>query len=320
LLSLAVRQALAEAGDGDREERMIALVGTGLRELRSAELWHAERAELRPEQLHFGGALREALGFDGLTVTLSNACAASSFALGLAMDLLALGEAERVMVAGCDTLTESMFGLLDRVSPGEIPALRPFGAPPKGVLMGDGAAAVVVEPLEAARARGRRPLGLVRTVSLNCDAYNATAPRQDGIAEAMREAHRRAGVTPEEVDLLVAHATGTEQNDRTEALAILEVFGQRAQALPITGLKSMIGHTSGASGLVGVVAALEAMRRSLIPPTAHVTTLVEEARGLDLVRERARPAEVRVAQVNAFGFGGVNAVVMLERPEVRADA
>ncbi|PYQ24168.1 MAG: 3-oxoacyl-ACP synthase [Acidobacteria bacterium] len=314
LLGRAVRQALQDAGVEAGAEGMVVVVGTGLRELRSVELWHAGGAALRPERLHFADAMREDLGFAGLTLTLSNACAASSFALGVAEDLLELGEAERVLVAGCDTLTESMFGMLDRVNPVGLSALRPFGAAPKGVLMGDGAAAVVLERRDAARARGRSPLGVVKGVGMNCDAYNATAPRQDGIEASMREAQRRARIAPPDVDLLVAHGTGTEQNDRTEALAIREVFGRRRVPVPVTGLKSMVGHTSGASGLVGVVAALEAMRRSLIPATAYVSALIDEARDLDLVTGEARAAEVRVAQVNAFGFGGLNAVVILERP------
>ena len=320
LLCVAARQALEDAGVEADERGMVVVVGTGLRELRSVELWHAGGEDLRPERLHFADAMHEDLGFEGLTLTLSNACAASSFALGVAEDLLELGEAERVLVAGCDTLTESMFGLLDRVNAVELPALRPFGAPPKGVLMGDGAAAVLLERRDAARARGRSPLGVVKGVGMNCDAYNATAPRQDGIVAAMREAQRRARIAPADVDLLVAHGTGTEQNDRTEALAIGEVFGGRTVPVPITGLKSMVGHTSGASGLVGVVAALEAMRRSLIPPTAYVSALIDEARDLDLVAGGARVAEARIAQVNAFGFGGLNAVVILERPEVGAGA
>jgi 3-oxoacyl-[acyl-carrier-protein] synthase II len=299
---------------------MVALVGTGLRELRTIELWHADGAELAPERLHFAAALREALGFEGLTFTLSNACSASSFALGVAADLLSLGDAEQALVAGCDTLTETMFGLLDRVNPVELPSLRPFGAAPKGVLMGDGAAAVVLEPRAAARARGCRPLAVMKAVGMSCDAYNLTAPRQDGIVDAMREAQRAAGISPAEVDVLFAHGTGTDQNDRTEARAIAEVFGERATSVPINGLKASIGHTSGASGLVAVVAAIEAMQRSLIPPTAAVSTLMDEARALDIVLGNARPADVRVAQVNAFGFGGVNAVVILQRAEDRGDA
>jgi 3-oxoacyl-[acyl-carrier-protein] synthase II len=132
---------------------------------------------------------------------------------------------------------------------------------------------------------------------------------------AMREAHRRDGTTPEEVDLVFPHGTGTAMNDATEALALADLFGDRAMRVPMTGLKSLIGHTSGASGLIAAVTVVECVRRGRIPPTLHFRDPIPEAAGFTVVTT-AVDASPRLAQVNAFGFGGVNAVALVEGREV----
>jgi len=309
-----VNQAIKEAGlEQCREQRLTALIGTGLRELRSLELWWADGQPLAVNELHFGGALVRSANITGPVITLSNACAASSFALGLADDLLILGEAEAVIVAGCDSITESMFGSGDRASMLRPERVQPFDRDRRGALLGEGAAAVVLESERSASARGVAPLASLRGVGMSCDAFHETAPDQAGMARAMTDAHLRASVIPDEIDLLLAHGTGTALNDKVEALAIKEVFGRRAESVPITALKSLIGHTSGASGLVGVATALECLNQGRIPPTAGFNAPMEEAIGLDIVAGEARAVPVQIVQVNAFGFGGVNAVVILER-------
>ena len=309
-----VSQAIKEAGIVQGQGlRLSALIGTGLRELRSLELWWAAGQSLAVNELHFGSALQENGNVTGPVITLANACAASSFALGLAEDLLMLGEADAVIVAGCDSITESMFGLGDRASMLRPEQVQPFDRERRGALLGEGAAAVVLESEQSAASRGVAPLALLRGVGMSCDAFHETAPDQAGMVRAMADAHVRAGVTPAEIDLLLVHGTGTELNDKVEALAIKEVFGSQVESVPITALKSLIGHTSGASGLVAAITALECLREGCIPPTAGFNAPMEEATGLDIVVGEARAAPMQVAQVNAFGFGGVNAVVVLER-------
>jgi 3-oxoacyl-[acyl-carrier-protein] synthase II len=129
----------------------------------------------------------------------------------------------------------------------------------------------------------------------------------------MRDAHSRAQISPVDVDLLMAHGTGTVLNDLTEAQAILEVFGDFAGQVPVCGLKSLIGHTSGASGLIGVVTAIECLHYGRIPPTAGFETPMDEAKRLRIVYGTAKEAVLNVAQINAFGFGGVNAVAIIEK-------
>ncbi len=131
----------------------------------------------------------------------------------------------------------------------------------------------------------------------------------------MVDAHRRAHVAPAEIDLLMAHGTGTALSDPVEATVIKDVFGDAARRVLITALKSMLGHTSGASGLMSVIVAIEAMRRGMVPPTLGLTDFIDEAADLDIVTGEARRAELRLAQINAFGFGGVNAVAVIQRAE-----
>lgn len=312
-LRQTIEAAMRESRLGLDGARVALFVGTGLRELRSLELWQVEGAPFHAEQLHFGAAVQAATGAGAPVFTLSNACAASSFALGLAADLIALDEADVAIVAGSDSIAESMFGTLDRVTLDALEEVRPFDRNHKGVLMGEGAAAVVVEPVERAAARGACPLALLRSVGVSCDAHHETAPKLEGVVAAMSDAHRRANTTIEDVDLVVAHGTGTDLNDATEASAIRRFFEPALDRVPVTGLKGKTGHTSGASGLMGVIAAIEAMRQGCIPPLANSLDAMPEAEGIRFVVGAPRAAQIDIAQVNAFGFGGVNAVVILER-------
>ena len=313
-LCAAIAEAVASAGlSPDAARPLPILVGTGLRELRSLELWWSG-APLELHELHFGGALHEAQGARGPVITVCNACAASSFALGLAEDMLALGQADAVIVAGCDSITESMFGLADRANPGGRPErLQPFDRDRRGVVLGEGAAAVVLERPDRAASRGAPPLAWLRGVGMSCDAYHETAPSLDGVQRAMRDAHRRSGVSAGEIDLLMAHGTGTSLNDENEIQALRGVFGARAPSVMISGIKSMTGHTSGGSGLVGVITAIQSMIHGRVPPTVGLSRPLDAGEGLDFVTGAAREAAIRVAQVDAFGFGGVNAVAILER-------
>jgi 3-oxoacyl-(acyl-carrier-protein) synthase len=227
---------------------------------------------------------------------------------------------DAVVVAGTDTITESMFGLLDRVTMDAPTELRPFDDDRRGVILGEGAAAVVLEPAERARARGARPLAVLRGVGTSCDASHLTAPLLDGIGRAMRDAHRRAGVAPDDIDLVLAHGTGTLLNDETEAQALREVFAGGSRRPLVTALKSLTGHTSGASGLMSLVTAVESMASGRVTPTRHHASPISAISDFAVVTEPLEGADLHLAQVDAFGFGGVNAVAVLERPDGPAPA
>ena len=308
LLVDAIGQAVHDAGlDGDLTGIPV-LVGTGLRELRSVELRHRDGAAFPAEELHFGTALRRAFGADD-THTISNACSASLYALAMGADLLELGTADTVVVAGVDVLTESMYGLLERVQPVPPERVRPFDRNRAGALMGEGAAAVV---LSRDALPARRVHGLVRGVSVNCDAYHVTAPDPAGIAEAIRDAHERVGVKPKDIDLVMVHGTGTLLNDEAEATALTEVFGAEVGRPLMTAVKSMTGHTSGASGLLNLVIALRCLAEGRTPPTPGLDDPVEEAAAFRFVVGEESRQPVSVAQLDAFGFGGINAVAIVE--------
>jgi 3-oxoacyl-[acyl-carrier-protein] synthase II len=306
----AVEEAAHDAGLGSDLGEVPVLVGTGLRELRSAELGWRDGAPFDVADLHFGPALKERFGAVR-TYTVSNACSASLYALAMGCDLLAAGEAEHVVVAGVDTLTESMYGLLDRVHMEPPDRVRPFDQDRRGVLMGDGAAAVVLRRADGGR--GAKVHGLVRSVHVNCDAFHVTAPDPGGVAEAVRGAHRQAGVGPEDIDLVLLHGTGTLLNDEAEAAAIAEVFGPHTGGPLMTAVKSMTGHTSGGSGLLGLIVALRSLASGRVPPTVGLEKPIGEAGDFRFAQGDEVRAGMTLAQVNAFGFGGVNAVAVVER-------
>lgn len=304
-LGEAISQALKHAGLSEDLSDVPVFVGSGLRELRSAELRLTHHAPFDAARLHFGPALREQFGAAS-TFTITNACSASLHTLGIAADLLSSGTEDTVVVAGSDSITASMFGLIDRVQAPPVAQVQPFDRHRRGVLMGEGAAAVVLRRGDAGPTR-------LRAVAMNCDAYNETAPDLDGISAAIKEAHARAGVVPGEIDLVIAHATGTLLNDEVEATALAQAFAGPWPGPLVTGIKSQTGHTSGASGLMSVVVAVESLRTGRVPAIAGLTEPVPEAAPLRLVTEPIQGHELRLVQVDAFGFGGVNAVAILEK-------
>ncbi|HEY7177100.1 MAG TPA: beta-ketoacyl synthase N-terminal-like domain-containing protein [Micromonosporaceae bacterium] len=308
-LTVCVRQAVERCGLDLTRRRVAAIVGTGLRELRAVELDGAPSDPLEAARLHFGAAVRRALPQLAEVITISNACSASGHALAVAQDLLALDEFDVVIAAGADAMTASMLAMIGRFAEAPTSAIRPFDRSRTGALLGDGAAAVVVvrdtEPVVA--------LARVLSTGLSCDAAHETVPSREGILRAMRDAFERARRRPENVDLVVAHGTGTLLNDPTESAALAEMFGAVATPPLVTGLKGAIGHTSGSAALMSVDVAVRCMTSGTIPPVVGLREPLDEGRTLRLVTTQAASAPVRLAQVNAFGFGGVNAVTLLER-------
>ncbi|GGT14258.1 beta-ketoacyl synthase N-terminal-like domain-containing protein [Streptomyces purpureus] len=307
-LATAVRQALADAGLDEDLSEIPVLVGTTMREQRSSELWWRDGAQVGLADLHFGTHLKNTFG-PSASYTFANACSATLYALGMATDMIELGVADTVVVAGTDSATESAFGTLDRVQNDTPDALRPFDTSHKGMLMGEGAVAVVVQRAGT----GRGPVhARIRGVAMNCDAHHATAPDPDGITLAVRDAHRRAGVRPEDIDLVMLHGSGTPRNDATESGVLGAVFADSGPGPLMTAIKSMTGHTLGGSGLLSLVMATLAMRQGVVPPVLGLTDPIPQAAGLRLVQGRPAAAELNIAQIDAFGFGGINAVAIVE--------
>lgn len=307
-LTTVVREAVADAGLGEDLSQVPVLVGTTMREQRSLELWWRDNAEVSLDDLHFGTALKEAFGAS-TTYTFANACSATLYALGMATDMIELGMADTVVVAGTDAATESGFGTLDRVQ-NDIPdALRPFDTTHKGMLMGEGAAAVVVQRTDAGNGSVH---ARVRGVSMNGDAHHATAPDPDGITRAVRDAHSRAGVRARDIDLVMLHGSGTPRNDATESNVLRHIFQDAGSGPRMTAIKAMTGHTLGGSGLLSLVMAVLAMKNGAAPPVLGLTDPIPEAAGLGLVQGSPVSGDLVIAQIDAFGFGGINSVAIVE--------
>lgn len=254
-----------------------------------------------------------------------SACAAGTDALGEAFRRVRAGRATWALAGGTDSMINPLgvagFCALNATSvrnekPGA--ASRPFDRSRDGFVMGEGAAVLVLEPFDAARARGQSVLGEVLGYGNSFDAGKISDPHPEGrgAALAMARALSDAEITPAEVDAINAHGTGTPKNDVAETRAIKAVLGARAKQVPISATKSMIGHLISASGAVEAVAALECMRRGRVHPTINLSDPDPEC-DLDYVAEGARQHVQRIVLSSSFGFGGQNACLVLSRgPDV----
>ena len=259
-------------------------------------------------------------GLRGPSYSVSTACASGAHALGSGLRMLQTGEADAVIAGGSEAglapLARAAFVALDALSSSGIS--RPFDARRDGFVMGEGAAVLVLERRGPAEERGARVLGTIRGYGSTSDAYHVTAPREDGQgqADAMTAALSDAGLAADDVDYVNAHGTATPLNDRAETQAIKLALGERAHQIPVSSLKSAIGHLLGAAGAVEAVATLLALRDRIAPPTLGFSER-EEDLDLDYVGGGARPLQVAegrkaLALSNSFGFGGHNAVLCLE--------
>jgi 3-oxoacyl-[acyl-carrier-protein] synthase II len=262
------------------------------------------------------------LGLHGPVSASALACASGNAAVLEARRLILGGEADVVIAGGTDAgISPVMFAGLSNMGPLSVRnddpagASRPFDANRDGFVFGEGAVVVVVESAAFAAARGARVYGTVASGALTADAFHISHPQPSGAdaARAITQALSRAGVAAAEVDLVVAHGTGTKINDAVETKAIHTAFGAAAGALAVTSPKSMTGHMIGAAGAVSVLVALLAMRDGVICPTINLETPDPDC-DLDYVPLTARQTPVRTATVNAFGFGGQNCVLVLQAP------
>ncbi|MGH9395244.1 MAG: beta-ketoacyl-ACP synthase II [Terriglobia bacterium] len=260
-------------------------------------------------------------GARGPSFTTATACSSSGHAMGEAFHLIKYGLADMVLAGGTDApITYGMMRSWESVrvlaSGNHDPshACRPFSADRDGMVIGEGAATLVLEELEHARRRGANILAEITGFGMSADAGHITQPSVDGPARAIRMALDEGGVNPEKVDYINAHGTGTRLNDATETAIIKEVFGEHARRLAISSTKSMHGHAMGGTGAIEMVATVLAITRDVIPPTANYTQPDPEC-DLDYVPNQARSQPVRVALSNSFAFGGLNAVLLVERFE-----
>jgi len=261
------------------------------------------------------GASRVSLeyGITGPVYTISTACSSANHAIGQAFRMVRSGEAE-VAIAGGSEAPLSM-GFLKAWEAMRVVApdtCRPFSLDRRGLILGEGAAVLILEPEERARARGAKSLGEIAGFGMSSDAHHITQPSALGAARAMRSALADAELAPQAIGYVSAHGTGTTANDATETEAIRSVFGAHAAELMVSSTKSMHGHALGAAGALEAAATLGALQYGLIPPTANYTA-PDPACDLDVVPNTPRAAQVECAISNSFAFGGLNAVLVFRK-------
>lgn len=255
----------------------------------------------------------DALGAGGPITIVSNACASGANAIGHAWELIRCGQADRVLAGGYDALSEMVFSGFDALQALSTTVCRPFDARRDGLSLGEGAAVVALETLESARRRDATILGELAGYGTSIDQHHLTQPHPHGdtTLTVMKQACAAAGVTPEDIDYLNAHGTGTVLNDSSEALAINEWAGRRAATLPVSSTKANIGHLLGAAGAVEGVICLMTLREQWLPPETLFET-PDPACKFPIVQQ-PRDAQVNAVLSNSFGFGGVNASLILRR-------
>jgi 3-oxoacyl-[acyl-carrier-protein] synthase II len=258
-------------------------------------------------------------GFTGPATANGDSCSAGAIALSNAMRYIQMGQADQMLAGGVEApLSPVCYGAFDLISamskhldPPER-ACRPFDRTRDGFVMGEGAAILVLEAEEAARARGARIYAELAGAALTNDAYHMTAPRPDGHSalRCMQRALEDAGMAPEEVDVVNAHASGTPLNDKTETLALKQLLGKRAYQVPVSGTKSLYGHALGASGAIEAAISCLSIHRGFVPATANLQEPDPDC-DLDYVTDGPRRQPVRTVLSNSFGFGGINAALVL---------
>ena len=328
---LALAAALQAAGDARLDgavepERLGVVIGTGVGGLATLQgeceafLSDGERA-VSPNFVPMmmpnaaAGVVAMRLGAHGPGFSVSSACATGAHAIGEALRMIERGEADMVLAGGTEaaltTLCLAAFRRMGALSASGVS--RPFDARRDGFVMGEGAAVLVLEREEHARARAAQTYGRVAGYGASNDAFHITQPDEDGrgARAAMRAALEDAGAAAGDVGYVNCHGTGTPYNDRVETTAIRGVWN--GSAPPVSSTKSAIGHLLGAAGAVEALVTLEALRRGLLPPTINYEQADPDC-DLDCIPAAARPAGAKLALSNSMGFGGQNACLALAAP------
>lgn len=260
-------------------------------------------------------------GARGPALNCLTACAASTQAIGEAMEILKRGDADVMIGGGAHSMIHP-FGVtgfnrltaLSTCNDDPPRASRPFDANRGGFVLGEGAGMVILETLEHATARNAKILAEVVGYGSTADAFRITDQDPEGLGalQAMRQALADAKLSPADIDYINAHGTGTRENDGNETMAIKAVFGERARHVPVSSIKSMMGHLIAAAGAVEMITCVLAIRDRVLPPTMNLQNIDPEC-DLDYVPNKARPAKCDVAMSNSFGFGGQNDTIIVKR-------
>ena len=304
----------ADKEEGSASERLLRVA----RNLNSLDMFDSSQ---------FGSIadrLADRFGTRGLPITTSTACASGATAIQLGVEAIRRGECDRALSIGADgsATAEALirFSLLSALSTNnDVPekASKPFSKDRDGFVLAEGSAALVLESLESALARGAEVLGILRGCGEKADDFHRTRSKPDGSPAigAVKAALADAGLSEDEIDYVNAHGTSTPENDKMEHLSLSTVFGERIRKIPVSSNKSMIGHTLSAAGAIEAAFSLMTMREGVIPPTINYDN-PDLSIELDVVPNVKRKAEVRTVLSNSFGFGGQNTCLVMAREPV----
>jgi 3-oxoacyl-[acyl-carrier-protein] synthase II len=324
----AAREAIADArvdlGNVNRS-RMGVSMGTTSGEPLFVEYYNdAKKTGKEPAPEVFGQypchviPAHVAIEFDltGPAIMIPNACAAGNYAVGYGFDMIRAGRVDMMLAGGADAFSRIPYMGFARLGAIAPERCQPFDKNRKGMVPGEGAAVLVLEPLDSAVARGATIYAEVLGYGASCDSHHMTAahPQADGAIRAMSAALRQSGLTTADVDYISAHGTGTPTNDRIESLAVRTLFGDGAPHVPMSSIKSMLGHTMGAASAIEALACAMALHTGWIPPTINHEEPDPDC-GLDIVPNQARKTDPKVALNNAYAFGGNNASLCVARCE-----
>ncbi len=252
------------------------------------------------------------LGLKSLCYCIPTACAAGNYSIGYGFDLIRHGEIDFALVGGADPFSRisfTGFGNLFAMAPEKC---QPFDKNRKGMMVGEGAGMLVIESLQHAQARNAPIYAEILGYGLSCDAKHMTLPSVEGLSSVMKKAVQETGIRQEDIDYISAHGTGTRTNDATEAQAINLVFPKEKKEIPVSSIKSMLGHTMGAASAIEAITCVLAIQNSIIPPTINFEEPDEEC-NIDCVPNKARQQKVKIALNNSFAFGGNNACLVVSQ-------
>jgi 3-oxoacyl-[acyl-carrier-protein] synthase II len=314
----------------DPQARVGVSFGTALGGVSNAEKQHVSFVHGGPKSVHqtialqvFGGSahcnIAIEFGLRGVGTTNSNSCASGNVAIGEGYRYIRDGWADVVVAGGAEApLSPLSFGAfafirtMSRCDPSV--ACRPFDRNRDGFVMGEGAASLILEEYDHAKARGAHVYGEVVGYSLNNDAYHMTSPLPSGDSciRAMEDALNAAQINPDQIDYISGHASSTQLNDANECTCVKKVFGSEATKIPVSGTKAFYGHPLGASAAIEAAVCLLAMQHDFVPPTLNYETS-DPACDLDVVPNQPRQKAINHALSNAFGFGGINSCVVFRK-------
>lgn len=324
----ATKLALKDSGidfQGVDKNGIGAIIGTTMADAQRIEEMDKTWVELSEKDVdsnlvpqYPGSVLASNIGFElglrGQIASIPTACSAGNYSIGYSYDLIRTGRADYMIAGGADPFSRIAFTGFNRLFAVAPERCQPFDKNRKGMMVGEGSGVLVLESLDSARKRKANIYAEVLGYALSCDAHHMTAPSIDGISRVMEKAIKNSGINSKDIDYVSAHGTGTPANDKAECAAVKEVFGDRYKEIPVSSIKSMLGHTMGAASAIEAITCCLAIKEGAIPPTINYDTSDPEC-DIDCVPNEARKKTIRIALNNSLAFGGNNACLVLKTYE-----